>query len=297
MTSKNSKNIYLKVKDHLVSGKEFKLVYNSEFDFLETIPQPSMEKLPDYYNSEDYISHTNLKRNLFEKTYHLVKKISLKRKLELINSFTSKEKNLLDVGCGTGDFLQIAKQNNWNVSGIEPNKQARSIANNKTDNSVFEVEQLLNFKENTFNVITLWHVLEHLPNLDKQISILKKILKPNGTLIIAVPNYKSYDAKYYKEHWAAFDVPRHLWHFSKASISKLVSKESMRVVKVKPMFFDAFYVSLLSEKYKSGKMNLIKGFWVGLISNLKALESKEASSLIYIIKNRENTFSRVPFNV
>ncbi|MFI1772621.1 class I SAM-dependent methyltransferase [Thalassobellus citreus] len=286
MAKQNSNQAYLKVKDYSVSGEEFELIQNSEYGFLETTPQPSLDKLPEYYESEDYISHTDSQRNLFEKVYHLVRTISLKKKLKLINSFPSETKNLLDIGCGTGDFLQTAKDNNWNVTGIEPNEQARNIANKKTNDSVFNTEQLSIFELESFDVITLWHVLEHLPNLEEQITIIKKLLKPNGTLIIAVPNYKSYDALYYKNYWAAFDVPRHLWHFNKESISKLVSKASMKVEKVKPMLFDAFYVSLLSEKYKSGKMNPIKGFWIGLLSNLKSFKTKEASSLIYIIKNR-----------
>ncbi|OEK06060.1 methyltransferase [Flavivirga aquatica] len=275
----------LKVKDYSVSGEVFELIENLEFGFLETIPKPSLNNLPSYYQSEDYISHTDSKRNLFEKVYHLVRSISLKKKLKLINSFASESKNLLDIGCGTGDFLRTAKGNYWIVSGIEPNEKARAIANRKTNNSVFETEQLKNLKNSSFDVITLWHVLEHMPNLEEHISILKKLLKPNGTIIIAVPNYNSYDAKYYKQFWAAFDVPRHLWHFNRSSISKLVSKESMKVIKIKPMLFDAFYVSLLSEKYKSGKMNLIKGFWIGFISNLKSFKTKEASSLIYVIRN------------
>ena len=293
MANKNSNQPYLKVKDHSVSGESFELIQNSEYGFLETIPQPKEENLSEYYKSEDYISHTDSKRNLFEKAYHLVRSISLKKKLKLINSFslrhaqydTSKEKKLLDIGCGTGDFLQVAKQNHWSISGIEPNAQARTIANKKTDHSVFEIEQLLKFDEHSFDVITLWHVLEHLPKLENHIAVFKRLLKPNGTLIIAVPNYKSYDATYYKSDWAAFDVPRHLWHFSKDSISKLIEKEQMVVKKIKPMFFDAFYVSMLSEKYKTGKMKFIKGFWIGLLSNLKSLSTKEASSLIYIIKN------------
>jgi 2-polyprenyl-3-methyl-5-hydroxy-6-metoxy-1,4-benzoquinol methylase len=278
----------LKVKDHSVSGEGFELIKNTEFGFLETTPQPSSDKLPEYYKSEDYISHTDSKRNLFEKVYHLVRTISLKKKLNLINSFSSEEKNLLDVGCGTGDFIQLALDNNWNVSGIEPNDQARKIANKKTNNSVFEIEQLLKFEANSFDVITLWHVLEHLPNLEEHISVFNNLLKPNGTIIIAVPNYKSYDAKHYKEFWAAYDAPRHLWHFNKESISKLVSKKFMKVIKIKPMWFDAFYVSMLSEKYKSGKMNPIKGFWIGLLSNIKALRNKEASSLIYVVRNSQN---------
>tara|TARA_R110000868_G_scaffold119018_5_gene315306 strand:+ start:100 stop:951 length:852 start_codon:yes stop_codon:yes gene_type:complete len=281
-----NKSVFLTVKDHSVSGEVFELVQNSEYGFLETTPQPTSDKLPEYYKSEDYISHTDSQRNLFEKAYHLVRSISLKKKLKLINSFQLEATNLLDVGCGTGDFLQTARQNNWTVSGIEPNEQARQIANKKTDNLVFEIDQLLKFKSSSFDVISLWHVLEHLPNLENQIVIFKKLLKPNGRLIIAVPNYKSYDAEYYKQFWAAYDVPRHLWHFNKASISNLVSKQNMEVIKVKPMWFDAFYVSMLSEKYKFGKMKVLKGFYVGLLSNIKAFSSKEASSLIYIIKNR-----------
>lgn len=280
-----NKPIFLTVKDHSVSGEEFQLIQNSKYGFLETTPQPSSGKLPEYYKSEDYISHTDSKRNLFEKVYHLVRTFSLKKKLSLINSFSSEEKKLLDIGCGTGDFLETAKQNNWTVSGIEPNEEARQIANKKTNQSVFETEQLLKFESHSFDVITLWHVLEHLPNLEDQIKVFKKLLKSNGTLIIAVPNYKSYDAKHYKKFWAAYDVPRHLWHFNKRSISKLVSEHSFKVEKVKPMWFDSFYVSMLSEKYKTGKMNLIKGFLIGLLSNIKAIQSKEASSLIYIIKN------------
>ena len=275
---------YLSVKDHSVSGEEFELIYNKEFDFLETHPQPSEEKLGDYYESEDYISHTDAKRNLFEKVYHFIKGIALKRKLKLINSFNSEEKKLLDVGCGTGDFLKVAKDNKWTVSGIEPNENARAIANKKTSDSVYDIDHLLKFETKSFDVITLWHVLEHLPNLESQIEVFESLLKPNGRLVIAVPNYKSYDANYYKNFWAAFDVPRHLWHFSQTSISRLVAIKNMEVVKTAPMIFDAYYVSLLSEKYKNGSMNPFKAFWIGWKSNSKAKRSSEHSSMIYIIK-------------
>jgi 2-polyprenyl-3-methyl-5-hydroxy-6-metoxy-1,4-benzoquinol methylase len=282
----NPNHIHLKVKDYSVSGEAFELIQNPEFGFLETSPQPSSEKLPNYYKSDDYISHTDSQRNLFEKVYHLVRSISLKKKLNLINSVSKESKNLLDIGCGTGDFLQFSKQKKWNVTGIEPNEQARKIANKKTNHSVFDTDELPKFESQSFDVITLWHVLEHLPNLEDELSVFKKLLKPNGTLVIAVPNYKSFDAKYYGGFWAAYDVPRHLWHFNRESISILVATQLMEVIKIKPMWFDAFYVSLLSEKYKTGNMNPIKGLWIGLKSNLKALSTKEASSLIYIIKKR-----------
>ena len=280
-----NKKTYLTVKDHSVSGEVFQLLYDDEFDMLITSPQPSEDELPKYYKSQDYISHTDTQRNLFEKLYHFIRRISLKKKLKLINLFFSEEKMLLDIGCGTGEFLKIAQQNNWTVFGIEPNEKARSIANKKTNNSVSDIEKLSNFKPQSFDVITLWHVLEHLPRLEEHISILKSLLKSNGTLIITVPNYKSYDAKYYKEFWAAYDAPRHLWHFSQSSISKLVVKENMQVFKTLPMKFDSYYVSLLSEKYKSGSMNIFNALRIGWLSNFKARQSTEFSSLIFCVKN------------
>jgi len=280
----NNKSSYLTVKDHSVSGEEFQLIHNEELDVLMTYPQPSEDKLGEYYESEDYISHTDAKRNLFEKAYHFIKSIALKRKLELINSFDSEEKKLLDVGCGTGDFLKIAMDNKWMVSGIEPNENARAIANKKSNNSVFDIKHLIKFESNSFDVITLWHVLEHLPKLESHIAIFESLLKPNGRLVIAVPNYNSYDASHYKNFWAAFDVPRHLWHFSQTSISRLVAMKNMEVIKTAPMAFDAYYVSLLSEKYKNGSMNLFKAFLVGCKSNWRAKQSGEYSSMIYIIK-------------
>nr|WP_321221312.1 class I SAM-dependent methyltransferase [uncultured Psychroserpens sp.] len=290
----NKKSPYLNVKDHSVSGEKFELIYNKEFDFLETHPQPSEDKLGAYYQSDDYISHTGAKRNLFEKAYHFIKGIALNRKLKLINGLvkkdaersTSEEKKLLDVGCGTGDFLKVAKDNHWKVFGIEPNENARAIANQKSDDSVFDIDHLLKLEPLSFDIITLWHVLEHLPKLESHIEIFESLLKPNGRLVIAVPNYKSYDAKYYKNFWAAFDVPRHLWHFSQTSISRLVATKDMTVVKTEPMIFDSYYVSLLSEKYKNGSMNPFKSFWIGWTSNRKAKRSGEYSSLIYIIKKQ-----------
>lgn len=279
---------YLNVKDHSVSGESFELVYNEEFDMLETRPQPSEKTLPSYYQSEDYISHTDSKRNLLEKVYQSVKSIALKRKLKLINTVSNDNKKLLDIGCGTGDFLQVGKQDNWSVIGIEPNEQARYLANQKVGNLVFDVAMLAKFEPHSFDVITLWHVLEHLPNLDEQFSLFNRLLKSNGTLIIAVPNFNSHDANHYKEFWAAFDVPRHLWHFSKTSISRLSEKVGLKVRSVLPMKFDSFYVCLLSEKNKTGSMNPLKAFWNGWRSNLKANTSGEYSSLIYIINKEKN---------
>ncbi len=272
---------FLECKDFTVSGEKYLIQKNTDFEMLVTIPVP--KNLGDYYKSEDYISHTDSKKTLFDKVYQKVKNSTLKRKLKLINSFNTTSKTILDVGAGTGDFLNVCKNNKWQVFGTEPDLGARTIAANK---GVELEEGLLKFENKKFDVITLWHVLEHVENLQEYITTLHSLLAKDGKLIIAVPNYKSNDANYYKQFWAAFDVPRHLWHFSQQSIKKLFSLENMIVEKTLPMKFDAYYVSLLSEKYKSKKMKPLKSFYRGFISNYKAASSKEYSSLIYILKNQ-----------
>jgi len=275
---------FLKVKDYSVSGETFELLYDSNLDMLITHPQPSLEKLPSYYESKDYISHTDGKTSLFEKMYQFVKSIALKNKLKLINSQSEKGK-ILDIGAGVGDFLSVAKKDGWQTIGIEPSDKAKSIAIKKGVTFVNHLSQLEN---NSFDVITMWHVLEHVPDLEHQISELKRLIKPNGTILIAVPNFNSYDANYYGKFWAAFDVPIHLWHFSKTAIEKLFDKVDLKLVKVLPMKFDSFYVSLLSEKYKTGKINYLKAFFIGWKSNNYGNKNSEFSSHIYILKNAKN---------
>lgn len=272
---------YQKVRDYSVSKQIFDLHHNPEFDLLITYPKPSLEELPSYYESEDYISHTDGKRSLFEKLYQFIKNIALKNKLKLINSQSQKGK-LLDIGAGTGDFLVVAKKDGWEITGIEPGEKPRNIAIQK---GVSFVNNLSDLADNSFDVITMWHVLEHVPDLDLQIKEIKRLIKPNGTILIAVPNFKSFDANYYGKFWAAFDVPRHLWHFSKTAIEKLFAIEKIQLVNVLPMKFDSFYVSLLSEKYKNGTMNFFNAFWIGWKSNRYGKQNSEYSSHIYILKN------------
>lgn len=274
---------FLTCKDYTVSKKTFQLLLNSEFDMLVTYPVP--KNLSKYYESNNYISHTDSKKSIIDKIYQLVKNYTLKKKLKLINSFNIEKKTILDIGAGTGDFLSVCKKNGWETFGVEPSEKARLLAKNK--NLVIN-KSLNKLSKKQFDIITLWHVLEHIPNLTEYIKEIKKLLKPNGILIIAVPNFKSYDAQYYKEFWAAYDVPRHLWHFSKSAIKKLFLSVNMNIDKILPMKFDAFYVALLSEKYKHKKMRFISAFIKGLRSNLKAKHSGEYSSLIYILKNTKN---------
>lgn len=271
---------FLAVKDYTVSQEIFSLYYNRAYDLLLTDPIPPKEILGNYYQSENYISHTDGKRNLFERLYQGVKKIALRKKVDLLFKQNNAVGSLLDIGCGTGDFLVEAKKRGWTTTGFEPNDKASELATKK---GITIAKQLSDLPDHSFDVITLWHVLEHIPNLEEQIIALRRLLKPEGKLIVAVPNYKSYDAMHYKEYWAAFDVPRHIWHFSQKSITTIFSQFDFKVDELQPMLFDSFYVSLLSEEYKSGKKNWIKAFFVGLRSNVEARNSMEYSSLIYCL--------------
>jgi 2-polyprenyl-3-methyl-5-hydroxy-6-metoxy-1,4-benzoquinol methylase len=283
-----NKDFQISCTDHTVSKEKFDLYKNQEYDILVTKPIP--ENIGSYYKSEDYISHTDSKKSLFDKVYQLVKNFTLNRKEKFINKILlyqnsefRSEKKLLDIGAGTGDFLKYCKEKDWQVFGTEPDLGARTIASKK---GIFLEEELSNIGDTEFDIITLWHVLEHVEDLEEYIQKLKKLLSESGKLIIAVPNYKSYDANYYKSFWAAYDVPRHLWHFSQKGIEKLFSEFGFILENTKPMKFDCYYVSLLSEKYKTGKMNPFKGFYRGFLSNLKAKRNSEYSSLIYVFKKQ-----------
>lgn len=278
----DNRKLFLTVKDHSVSKENFELYRDNTIDLVYTQPQPNEQQLSKYYDSEDYISHTDGKRTLFEKAYHFVKTIALKNKVSLINNLHTAKGNLLDIGAGTGDFLFVATTSDWNAVGVEPNIKAKQSATNK---GVFIVNTTEELENNSFDIITMWHVLEHVPNIGKQIQELKRLLKRDGSVLIAVPNFNSYDAKHYGVCWAAYDVPRHFWHFSQTAVQYLFEKEGFVLEKVLPMKFDSFYVSLLSEKYKTGKMNFVKAFYMGCLSNWKARSNSEYSSLIYILKN------------
>lgn len=276
---------YLNCKDFTVSNEEFELVFDSNKEMLVTTPQPFLEKLGSYYESEDYISHTDSKKSLFDRIYQLVKIYTISKKVKLVTEFLEidSQNSILDIGCGTGDFLVACQKNGYEVNGVEPNEKPNLISKSKLEIDIHQDISEINSQK--FDTITMWHVLEHVPNLEEYIYNLKQLLKPNGTLFVAVPNYKSFDANYYGKFWAAYDVPRHLWHFSQKSIELLFKKQQMKIVKTKPMLFDSFYVSLLSEKYKSGKSNPLKAFLIGWKSNLKAKQTSEYSSLTYVIKN------------
>jgi SAM-dependent methyltransferase len=245
---------------------------------LVTSPRPEVDALKDYYQSDNYISHTGKANNLINYLYLQIRKITLAQKRELLNSLTT-DRSILDYGCGTGALIEYLQNYNWNVAGYEPNN-----SENLTHKNV------LIFKDKTeikgrYNLITMWHVLEHVPEPAQTLEEIKPFIKENGKLIIAVPNPKSYDALHYKEQWAAYDVPRHLYHFNKNSLEQLLHNKGYTIEKILPMKFDAYYVSLLSEQYKgAGLLKFIKAFYRGFKSNFKASKTGEYSSLIYIAK-------------
>ncbi len=273
----------MKVKDHSVSGEEFTLKYDKERHMYYTTPKPSPTGLPSYYQSQDYISHTDGKRSLFEKVYQIVKRITLSRKQRLLNSYLPKKGKLLDIGTGTGEFPVYLNTKGWDAQGTEPNAQARALATEKGVSVSGTIENVSDF----FDVITLWHVLEHVYDLDEQITWLKEHLKHDGYLFVAVPNFESRDAQHYKEDWAAYDVPRHLYHFSQKAIESLFIEKELQLIATHPMVFDAYYVSLLSEKYKNGKMSFVKAFLNGWKSNRRAKKTGNYSSLIYALAHKE----------
>lgn len=273
------------VKDYTVSGESFELVDCRSCGFRFTLDSPSQDQIGRYYQSETYISHTDSKKGIFNSIYQLIRKQAVQSKRKLVCDFGQRSTGkLLDYGCGTGAFLVEMKSAGWDVQGMEPDPGARFRAEALTASKIMEPDKLPTMETSSVDVVTMWHVLEHVHELHETLSQLKRILKENGLLLVAVPNHMSHDAGHYAEHWAAYDVPRHLHHFNPASITHLMKIHGLQVRNVLPMWYDAFYVSLLSEKYKTGSMRLLPAVLTGLMSNLKALFNKGVcSSQIYII--------------
>lgn len=285
---KSTNKPFLVCRDHAVSGEEFYVTSDSDEKLLKTQVTFSDSELQLYYDTPNYISHADQKKTFFDRVYFTARLFAQYRKLRLVFKYKSSVPTLLDFGAGVGHFVRASRRQGWQAKGVEVNLKARQIADSKSPNTVFPLNYLDSLAPKSQSVITLWHVLEHLPNPNQQVKQLKKLLHLEGRLIIAVPNFKSYDAKYFGAHWAAYDVPRHLWHFSKTSISDLFEKHDMIVESTHPMWLDAFYVSFLSTKYKFNSMKLLRGFLVGLLSNLKAIKTGEFSSLIYVVKHKKN---------
>jgi SAM-dependent methyltransferase len=278
----------LECKDYTVSKEPFEVweCVNCTMRFTNNVP--SANHMGPYYKSADYVSHSNSKKGLVNKLYHMVRNYTLGTKLQLIKSATCKEEgSLLDVGAGTGAFANKMQQAGWTVNGLEPDEMARRNALNSYNLQLQTLDDLHNFPVNSFDVITMWHVLEHVHDLHAYLTTFEEILKRDGKLFIAVPNYTSFDAKLYGRFWAAYDVPRHLYHFSPKSMQILLAGKGFKLAAKRPMWFDSFYVCLLSERYKTGSLNSVGGFINGLRSNIKAVGDKaRCSSIIYVVEKK-----------
>jgi 2-polyprenyl-3-methyl-5-hydroxy-6-metoxy-1,4-benzoquinol methylase len=271
--------------DYTVSKENFTIVFCNDCTQMFTQNVAEQNEIGKYYQSENYVSHSDTQKGIVNKLYHSVRKRTLLSKKKLVEFETKKQHGkILDIGCGTGAFLSTMKAGGWKYTGLEPDDNARKKAFELHNINPQPSHEIFNLPFNNYDAITMWHVLEHVHQLHEYIAHIKNMLTLNGLVFIAVPNYTSYDAKHYKAQWAAYDVPRHLYHFSPASMKKLVEQHGLKIIKIKPMWFDSYYVSMLSEQYKNGKGNIVKAFLIGLISNVKAFFNNEkCSSLIYVI--------------
>jgi 2-polyprenyl-3-methyl-5-hydroxy-6-metoxy-1,4-benzoquinol methylase len=272
---------FLSGKDFFLTGKDFSIVECCSCGFRFTNPRPEENHISSYYDSPDYIAHDAASSSAVQVLYTAVRKIALRGKCSLIKKYSS-GKNLLDIGCGTGEFLNYCSKKGFSAIGIEPNEKARKYATGTLGVKVFDIPELGSFREHSFDFITMWHVLEHVHNLRERMDQIRRLLSPEGTLLIAVPNCYSRDARFYGTFWAAYDLPRHLYHFTPLSVKKLLEKSGFVLKKTIPLKFDSFYISLLSEKYRTGKQNFFRAFIQGFRSNLSSGKGKNYSSLIYL---------------
>ncbi|MEZ5198249.1 MAG: class I SAM-dependent methyltransferase [Bacteroidales bacterium] len=276
-------DFFLASKDYFLTMEEFSIDNCLSCEAKFTNPRPKGTEILKYYNSKEYISHSEAPKTLIDRIYYIIRKYAIASKVRLVKKYVQSG-NVIDIGCGTGQFLNELKIQDFNVTGIEPNETARGIAIKNFGLTVYNEEMIDEMNEGSFQIISLWHALEHVEDLDRRIIQLRKLLSPDGVVIVAVPNPDSWDAKHYNNFWAAFDLPRHLYHFNFAAIQNVFSKFGFKIIERRPLYFDAFYICLLSEKYKNGKLTMIKAFLKGLISNFSALFNKNNySSVIYVL--------------
>ncbi len=278
---------FLQLKDYFLTQEDFSIVKCKTCGFRFTNPIPTEEAIGGYYNSDEYISHSNAKKGLINSIYQIVRNYSIDKKVKLVKDYKLQGK-VLDIGCGTGEFLNALSKNGFDTKGIEPNESARNQAIKNYNLIVNEEREICNFQSGSFDIITMWHVLEHVYRLEDRMEQIKNMINPGGFLLVAVPNPDSWDAKKYNKYWAAYDVPRHLYHFGQTDIVNLFDRFSFELIKTVPMKFDSYYVSLLSEKYKNGSSRIIPALINGLRSNFYARNHQMSySSLIYILKPKK----------
>ena len=284
----NSRNIQkvMTAEDFTVSHEKFDIWECADCTVRFTQDVPDMEGIGAYYKAEAYISHTDTNKGLVNRLYHYVRSITMKQKKAFVEKETGlRNGSLLDIGAGTGAFTTVMQKAGWSVTGLEPDEAARENAKSLHGVELQPSSDLFLLSENSFDAVTMWHVLEHVHDLHGYWKRIARLLKETGVFIVAVPNYTSYDAQAYGAYWAAWDVPRHLYHFSPKSMEVLAKQYGFQITQHIPMVFDSYYVSMLSEKYKTGKNRNLSAFTIGLESNQRAARNpKKYSSVIYIMK-------------
>ena len=279
--SENTKS-YLKLKDYFLTQEDFEIVECFGCKLLFTTPRPDPSVIGNYYKSDEYLSHNEHKKGLIPWIYNRVKRINIRYKYK-ITSENFIRPRLLDFGCGIGDFLYYAQKKGCKITGCDMSEDARNIASTKLKKDVLTPEQVFALPHSSFDIITMWHVLEHIDDLKYFSEQLYKLLAKDGRLVIAVPNYMSFDALYYTDKWAAFDVPRHLNHFHKESLQHIFVNRFI-LEKIYPLKWDAYYISMMSEKFVGNTNSFINGIKIGRKSNNKAKKTGESSSLIYVFR-------------
>jgi 2-polyprenyl-3-methyl-5-hydroxy-6-metoxy-1,4-benzoquinol methylase len=214
----------------------------------------------------------------------MARNIMLGKKYGMVTKMANGKK-LLDIGCGTGYFPAHMKQKGYQVAGVEVDPKAREFAKKEFGLTVYTPEEfLMNKIEGEFNVITLWHVLEHLDDFNLYLERMLGHLAPGGALVIALPNCTALDARFYKAFWAGYDVPRHLWHFTPSTLKTLAEKHGLMITKMKRLPLDPFYNSMLSEKYKGNKLHFFAGMIIGELAYIESLFNiKKSSSIVYFL--------------
>ena len=275
------------VQDNTVSHESFAIVQCAGCGFQFTNPRPRAAEIGRYYESDAYVSHNSGAAGLINQAYKVARFFTMRRKVGLLTKLAPRRGKLLDYGCGTGHFLAAAQAAGWQVSGLEPNARARQEANGRIGQRI-DQESLSEFTPGTFDAITLWHVLEHVHLLNETLTQLITLLKPDGVLLIAVPNVESLDAHHYRELWAAYDVPRHLYHFAPKTMAQLLKKHKLTIRQTLPMPLDAYYVSMLSERQRAERAGgLLTVLKAGYQSNRFAKQHEgQYSSLLYVAERR-----------
>lgn len=286
LCQQEAQSLYKAVKDHTVSQQDFEIQHCESCALAWTHPMPSAAEIGPYYKAESYISHTNTKKGLMNRMYHIIRANMLFKKVKMIERHLKVSgKTTVDVGAGTGYFVKTLGLFKANATGFEPDADARAVAKNENDLQLQPIEALFDVPEQSVDLISMWHVMEHVHEVDRYFEHYHKILKSDGLLVIAVPNYKSYDQEYYKTNWAAWDVPRHLWHFSPKSMEKWGAKHGFELIELNHLNYDPAYISMMSAGYKGSNK------WLGLLKGIGFMfkssgRSAKASSPVYFFKKQ-----------